>query len=187
MRDYLSLFQHKALLVLIAVSTFVSAGCGNDTGYESVSYTEFLNFVEQGRVIKCKITQSSSSSESILTGHLRESGPGNRDDAVILTTLSNEPQVSALIKTMTQKGIAVEVYSGNEPGLISMALPFGLVVLALAGFGFWLWMLVECVMKEPSEGNDKLIWVLIILLANVIGTMIYFIFRRPKRKRESYA
>ena len=53
-------------------------------------------------------------------------------------------------------------------------------VLALAGFIFWIWMLVDCATKEP-EGNDKLVWILIIILTHVIGALIYFLVSRPKR------
>ena len=49
---------------------------------------------------------------------------------------------------------------------------------------FWIWMLVECVMKEPSQGNDKLIWALIIIFIQGLGAVIYFFFRRPIRIRQ---
>ena len=37
-------------------------------------------------------------------------------------------------------------------------------------------------MQEPSEGNDKIVWVLIILFANVIGALVYYFVRRPQRR-----
>ncbi len=46
---------------------------------------------------------------------------------------------------------------------------------------FWIWMLIECLTKEPSKGNDKLIWILIIVLTHWIGALIYMLVRRPKR------
>ena len=55
---------------------------------------------------------------------------------------------------------------------------------ALALMALWLWTLVDCATKEPSEGNDKLVWVLIILLTNWIGAIIYLIVRRPERIRK---
>jgi hypothetical protein len=36
-------------------------------------------------------------------------------------------------------------------------------VVGILGTVFWIWMLVDCATKERGEGNDKLIWVLIIL------------------------
>ena len=44
-------------------------------------------------------------------------------------------------------------------------------------------MLVDCVSNEPSEGNDKVVWVLIIALTGAIGAAIYYFVRRPERKR----
>ena len=54
-------------------------------------------------------------------------------------------------------------------------------LLALAATAFWIWMLVDCITNEPSEGNDKLIWALVILFAHGLGAIIYFMVRRPNR------
>ena len=56
-----------------------------------------------------------------------------------------------------------------------------LLFIALPMLLFWIWMLIDCVTKEPSKGNDKLIWVLVILLTGFLGAAIYFFVRRPKR------
>jgi hypothetical protein len=55
---------------------------------------------------------------------------------------------------------------------------FGIVFLVV-----WIWALVDAVSNEPSEGNDKLIWILIIVLAGIIGAIIYLAVRRPERIR----
>ena len=68
-------------------------------------------------------------------------------------------------------------------GNILYILPFFLLA-ALAAI-FWIWMLVECLTQESSEGNDKLAWTLVILLTNFIGAVIYFFVRRPSRIRMS--
>jgi len=47
--------------------------------------------------------------------------------------------------------------------------------LWLFGEIFWIWMLVDCILNEP----DKFLWIWIILFANVVGAIIYFIMRRP--------
>ena len=67
-----------------------------------------------------------------------------------------------------------------ELGMIFMVLIFGLV-----GFGgtiLWIWMLIDCISNESSEGNDKLVWVLVIVLTQVLGALIYLIVRRPQRR-----
>lgn len=58
---------------------------------------------------------------------------------------------------------------------------FLVFAIAIAGFVFWIRMLVECVTREPDEGNDKLVWILIIVLAGWLGALIYYFVRRPKR------
>ena len=63
-----------------------------------------------------------------------------------------------------------------------------LVIILLVGgvslllTAFWIWMLIDCAVNEPSEGNDKIVWVLIIALTHWIGALIYFFARRPKRR-----
>ena len=54
-------------------------------------------------------------------------------------------------------------------------------LLALAATAFWIWMLVDCLMNEPSEGNDKLVWAMVILFTHGLGAIIYFLARRPTR------
>ncbi|MBL7076369.1 MAG: PLDc_N domain-containing protein [Kiritimatiellae bacterium] len=65
-----------------------------------------------------------------------------------------------------------------------MLLPLVFLAIGIGGTIFWIWMLIDCATKEPSEGNDKLIWVLIIVLTHWIGALIYLLARRPKRIEE---
>ena len=67
---------------------------------------------------------------------------------------------------------------------IQLILFIGMMVFGLIAMAFWIWMLIDCLKHESSEGNDKLIWVLVIVLTNWIGALIYFFVRRPERKRE---
>ena len=69
-------------------------------------------------------------------------------------------------------------------GMIGLfALLFALAAFSLAVIGtvFWIWMLIDCATKESSQGNDKLIWILIILFTHFLGALLYFLVRRPKR------
>jgi hypothetical protein len=62
-----------------------------------------------------------------------------------------------------------------------LLLPVGLLVLA-----FWIWMIVDCA-KYETEGTTKIIWLLIILLAGIIGAPLYFFVRKaPRQKRAAY-
>jgi hypothetical protein len=52
---------------------------------------------------------------------------------------------------------------------------------AVAVMVFWIITLVDCLKNEPSAGNDKLIWALVIVFLNWIGALIYFLVRKPQR------
>lgn len=58
---------------------------------------------------------------------------------------------------------------------------FGLI--GILGTIFWIWMIVDCATNEPSQGNDKIIWILVIVFTHLVGAAIYFFVRRPERKR----
>lgn len=66
-------------------------------------------------------------------------------------------------------------------GLFEFLLLIPFFFIGLLGTVFWLWMLIDCLTHEPSAGNDKLIWVLVILFTHFIGALIYFFVQRPKR------
>ncbi len=74
---------------------------------------------------------------------------------------------------------------------MEQSLPFVPIILMLVmagvgllSFGFWIWTLVDCVTKEPAKGNEKILWVLIIVLLQLLGALIYFFVRRPQRIKQ---
>ena len=58
------------------------------------------------------------------------------------------------------------------------------VALVLGASIFWVFEIIECATKEPAGGNDKLIWILIIIFTGWIGAFIYYFVRRPRRIAE---
>lgn len=55
------------------------------------------------------------------------------------------------------------------------------LALALLTTGFWVWTLVDCLVNEPSEGNEKIVWAVVIAILHVMGAALYFFIRRPER------
>lgn len=68
-----------------------------------------------------------------------------------------------------------------SPFFLLFGCIFGLI--GILGTIFWIWMIVDCATNEPAEGNDKVIWILVIVLTHFIGAAIYYFVRRPERKR----
>ena len=53
--------------------------------------------------------------------------------------------------------------------------------IGIAGTVLWIWMLVEVLTREVDEGNNRLIWALVIVLTHWLGALIYLIVRRKQR------
>ncbi|MBI5159710.1 PLDc N-terminal domain-containing protein [Candidatus Micrarchaeota archaeon] len=70
----------------------------------------------------------------------------------------------------------------------SMMCMFGVVVwAAIAVFTLlmlivWVLMLVDCIKRKFTNENDRLLWILIVVLAGFIGaTIYYFLVKRPDK------
>jgi hypothetical protein len=53
----------------------------------------------------------------------------------------------------------------------------------LGAFVLWIWALVDCIQVPDDslyESGTKLIWVLVIVFANVIGAILYLAIGRPR-------
>ncbi len=51
--------------------------------------------------------------------------------------------------------------------------------LELLGLLFWLWMIYECITREPNS-VEKVLWLLLVVFAPVVGSLIYFLVRVAK-------
>lgn len=47
-------------------------------------------------------------------------------------------------------------------------------VIAFLAFVFWVWMLVDCLNNIEPVGNEKIVWILVIILTTGLGALIYF-------------
>jgi hypothetical protein len=65
-------------------------------------------------------------------------------------------------------------------GLLNFTVS-GVIWLALTAF--WVWMILEAASKEPREGNERLIWIIIMVFVPYFGAIAYYLVRRPARIR----
>lgn len=66
------------------------------------------------------------------------------------------------------------------------AFGFGLLLalIGIAGFALWIVALVDA-LKRPTDnweraGQNQIVWVVVIVFANIIGALIYWIVARPQ-------
>ena len=64
------------------------------------------------------------------------------------------------------------------------------ILFWLVAIGLWIWMLIDLVQRDESEfgstsGNQKVLWLLIVLLTGWIGSLIYYfmIYRKFPRSK----
>jgi len=68
--------------------------------------------------------------------------------------------------------------------IIFLAMMVVFFFVAVAGTIFWVCMLIDCVQNEPSTGNDKIVWLLLLIFTHFIGALIYYFVRCKPRKRQ---
>ena len=73
---------------------------------------------------------------------------------------------------------------GAGAGIGGLLCSLVLLVIGLGLAVFWIWMLIDCIANEPS-GSEKILWVVVIILLNWIGALLYYFIRRPQRGRGS--
>jgi hypothetical protein len=56
-------------------------------------------------------------------------------------------------------------------------------MLPLLIAGIWLWGVIEVATRERVGDDDKMVWLLIVLLLPGLGTLIYYVVRRPMRMK----
>lgn len=42
-------------------------------------------------------------------------------------------------------------------------------------FAFWVWMIVDCARRNFNQDIEKIVWILVIVLATWIGALIYLL------------
>jgi hypothetical protein len=57
-------------------------------------------------------------------------------------------------------------------------------LVGVAGTALWIWMLVEVLSRETDEGNNRLVWALVIVFTHWVGALIYLFVRRSERVRK---
>ncbi len=65
-----------------------------------------------------------------------------------------------------------EVVGGVFVGVILLVIL--VIVLMILLFIFWIWMIVDCTKRKFKNETEKIVWILVIVLAHFIGAIIYY-------------
>ena len=69
-------------------------------------------------------------------------------------------------------------------GLYEILIIALVIIFGVFGTIFWIWTILDCAQNESPADNDKIVWILIILLLHWLGAALYTIVRRPQRRSQ---
>lgn len=154
------------VLVAIALPNLRYAPSSTNTG-ATWRYNQLVSEVQRGQVEQVRI--SADRTRALVT---------TVEGDQVTVSLPNDPE---LISILTSNDVEISVSNQSENLFWGWVLLLAIAVVTSLGFAFWIWTIVDCATNESSEGNNKLIWILIILFTGWIGALIYFFVRRPQR------
>ena len=59
-----------------------------------------------------------------------------------------------------------------------------IVPIALLEIGLMIWALVDVARRDYVRGNNKVVWILVIVIINIIGPIIYLLLGRSDGSKE---
>ncbi len=77
--------------------------------------------------------------------------------------------------------IAMILGQSNSGGAGGLVLGGGIlifvVILGIAAFALWLWMLID-LLQSSRPSNEKLLWVVLMVFLGFIGSLLYLLIAR---------
>lgn len=68
--------------------------------------------------------------------------------------------------------MAETFFLGGFVGMFTIMFLF--FALAVALFVFWVWTIVDCVQRKFDNNNERLVWILLIVLLGLIPSVLYY-------------
>lgn len=57
-----------------------------------------------------------------------------------------------------------------------------IIIACILLFIFWIFMIVDVAKRNFKSESDKIVWILVVILAGIIGALIYyFVIKRPDK------
>ena len=75
----------------------------------------------------------------------------------------------------------MSTYLLSMPGGAEWILIIVALALVLASIGFWIYTIVDIVKSKFQDETTKIIWILVVVLLGILGSLIYLIFGRSGR------
>ncbi|PIN94139.1 hypothetical protein COU54_00210 [Candidatus Pacearchaeota archaeon CG10_big_fil_rev_8_21_14_0_10_31_24] len=57
------------------------------------------------------------------------------------------------------------------------------IVIGVLFFVFWVWMIVDCAQRKFNSDGERIAWILVVILASWIGSLIYYFVIKMNDKK----
>ena len=61
-------------------------------------------------------------------------------------------------------------------------IPSGLLFAVAIGFIIWVWSIVVVARTKTDDPFDRIVWLMIVIALNILGTILYFVFGMQNSK-----
>lgn len=106
-------------------------------------------------------------------------GPGDDTEASARATT---PTSTSVTIALTVRFVKKEVFVMEDIGAALGGIAFLLVLLAASVV--WIWALVDAVRVKDEDAyraGNKMVWVVVIAVTHLVGSVLYVLFGRPRR------
>jgi len=62
----------------------------------------------------------------------------------------------------------------SQTGFYLSWIPIAFGAFSVFSLLFWILGLIHCLTNKALRGNDKLVWILVVILLNALGSVLYF-------------
>ena len=60
---------------------------------------------------------------------------------------------------------------------------FLIVAIVVLAFAFWIWMIIDCARRDFKKENDKIVWILVVVLLQILVALIYYFAVKISKKK----
>ena len=57
----------------------------------------------------------------------------------------------------------------------------GMLLVGMFLFAIWIWTIIDIIKGEFRDNNEKVLWILLVVLLPFIGTVLYFVMGSKNR------
>ena len=66
---------------------------------------------------------------------------------------------------------------------LAFVMPLLMIILSIVALVFWIKMLIDCVKRDFSNNTEKVVWIIVICLLQILGAIAYWFMVASKKAK----